>query len=110
MAYNRICQEPDEPGRRSGWKTSRPRSMVPRFLPRFRKRRMRKIDVLNIQRLGAAERVKIEGVDPAIRLTDAGGSFDGEYRETWPAYTATRYLRPGAVGSGTREERDRLLE
>jgi phosphoglycerate dehydrogenase-like enzyme len=71
---------------------------------------MQKINVLNLQRLGAAERAKIEGVDPAIRLTDAGGSFDGEYRETWPAYTATRYLRPGAAGSGTREERDRLLE
>jgi phosphoglycerate dehydrogenase-like enzyme len=70
---------------------------------------VRSINVLNIQRLAAAERAKIEAVDPAIRLTDAGGWFDGEYRETWPAYTATRYLRPGANGSATREERDRLL-
>ena len=70
---------------------------------------MPKIDVLNIQRLSAADRAKIEAVGPAIRLTDAGGWFDGEYRETWPAYTATRYLRPDAIGSGTREERDRLL-
>ena len=30
-------------------------------------------------------------------------------RETWPAFTAARYLAPGATGSGTREERDRLL-
>ncbi|HYZ41095.1 MAG TPA: D-2-hydroxyacid dehydrogenase [Stellaceae bacterium] len=70
---------------------------------------MRKVNFLNIQRLGAAERAKIEAVDPAIQLTDAGGWFDGEYRETWPAYTATRYLRPNASGVGTREERDRLL-
>jgi glyoxylate/hydroxypyruvate reductase len=70
---------------------------------------MTKINVLNIQRLGAAERAQIEAVDPAVQLTDAGGWFDGEYRETWPAYTAGRYLRPDATGSGTREERDRLL-
>jgi len=70
---------------------------------------VRNINVLNIQRLTVAERAKIEAVDPVIQLTDAGGWFDGEYRETWPAYTATRYLRPGANGSATREERNRLL-
>src|SRR5215472_10368132 len=70
---------------------------------------VQKVNVLNIQRLSSAERAKIEAVDPAIRLTDAGGWFDGEYRETWPAYTAARYLRPGANGARTREERDRLL-
>jgi phosphoglycerate dehydrogenase-like enzyme len=67
------------------------------------------INVLNIQRLSAADRAKIETVDAAIRLTDAGGWFDGEYRETWPAYTATRYLRPDATGSGNQADRDRLL-
>ena len=55
------------------------------------------------------DRAKIEAVDPAIRLTDAGGWFDGEIRETWPAFTAARYLSPNSLGSGTREERDRLL-
>jgi phosphoglycerate dehydrogenase-like enzyme len=70
---------------------------------------MRTIQVLNIQRLSTADRAKIEAVDPAMRLTDAGGWFDGEYRTTWPAYTAARYLRPDATGTGTREERDRLL-
>ncbi|MGA7867588.1 MAG: hypothetical protein WCA23_26990, partial [Stellaceae bacterium] len=70
---------------------------------------MRKIDVAIIQHLGAADRSKIEAVDPSIRVNDAGGWFDGEYRETWPAYTAARYLRSGAAGSGTREERDQLL-
>jgi glyoxylate/hydroxypyruvate reductase A len=70
---------------------------------------VRSINVLNIQRLSAADRANIEAVDPAIRLTDAGGWFDGEYRETWPPYSAGRYLRPDATGSGTRDERDRLL-
>ena len=72
-------------------------------------RAMREVQVLNIQRLSAADRAKIEAVDPTVRLTDAGGWFDGEYRETWPAYTAARYLASGAAGSGTREDRDRLL-
>ena len=45
----------------------------------------------------------------AIKLTDAGGWFDGEYRETWPAFATVRYLGPDANGNGTREERDRLL-
>src|SRR6266446_2472982 len=70
---------------------------------------MQEIQVLNIQRLSAADRAKIEAVDPAVRLTDVGGWFDGEYRETWPAYTAARYLAAAATGSGTREERDCLL-
>src|SRR5437660_6551834 len=70
---------------------------------------MREVQVLNIQRLSAADRAKIEAVDPTVRLIDAGGWFDGEYRETWPPYTAARYLASGAAGSGTREDRDRLL-
>jgi phosphoglycerate dehydrogenase-like enzyme len=70
---------------------------------------MRTINVLSIQRLNAAERAKIEGIDPAVRLVDAGGWFDGEYRDTWPAFTSARYLGARATGSGTREERDRLL-
>ena len=67
------------------------------------------LNVLTIQRINSADRARIAAVDPAVRLTDAGGWFDGEYRETWPAFTASRYLAPGATGSGTREERDRLL-
>src|SRR5205809_6814539 len=67
------------------------------------------VNILSIQRVSAAERAQIEGVDPGVRLTDAGGWFDGEYRETWPAYSVARYLRPNSTGQGTREERDRLL-
>jgi phosphoglycerate dehydrogenase-like enzyme len=70
---------------------------------------MQQVNVLNIQRISAADRARIEAVDPAIRLTDAGGWFDGEIRETWPAYTAARYLRPASMGQGSRDERDRLL-
>jgi hypothetical protein len=54
------------------------------------KNSMQTVNVLNIQRLSAADRAKIEAFDQAIQLTDAGGWFDGEYRETWPAYAAAR--------------------
>jgi len=75
----------------------------------FGKSSMRKINVLSIEHISAEDRAKIEAVDPAIQLTDAGGWYDGEIRETWPAFTSARYLAPGAMGAGTREERDRLL-
>ena len=70
---------------------------------------MRTINVLAMQRTSAADRARIEAVDPAIKVTDAGGWFDGEIRETWPAFATARYLGPNANGHGTREERDRLL-
>ena len=70
---------------------------------------MRTVNVLAIQRVKPADRARIEAVDPTVRFTDAGGWFDGEIRNSWPAYTAARYLAPGASGAGTQEERDRLL-
>ncbi len=70
---------------------------------------MPSVNILSIQRVGAAERARIEAIDPGVRLTDAGGWFDGEYRETWAPYAASRYLAPNSTGRGTREERDRLL-
>ena len=70
---------------------------------------MQSVNVLAIQRMRPDERAQIEAVDPCVRLVDAGGWFDGEYRQTWPAYAVARYLRPGSGGEGTREERDRLL-
>ena len=51
----------------------------------------------------------IRAVDPSVVLTMAPGWFDGEVRETWPAYTTNRYLRADANGRGTRAERDALL-
>ncbi len=71
---------------------------------------MDKLDVLSIQRINAGDRAMIEAVDPAIELTDAGGWFDGEIRQTWPAFTTERYLQPDATGAGSRAERDRLLK
>ena len=70
---------------------------------------MHHINVLSIQRISPEERRQIEAVDAAVRLTDAGGWYDGEIRATWPAFTSARYLPPNAAGSGSREERDRLL-
>src|SRR5437764_9837642 len=67
------------------------------------------MNVLVIQRLRAADLEQIKAVDPRVRLIEAGGWFDGEYRETWPAYAVARYLSPKSAGQGTREERDRLL-
>jgi phosphoglycerate dehydrogenase-like enzyme len=70
---------------------------------------MREVTVLSTQRTSAAERARIEAVDPGVRLTDAGGWFDGEIRENWTDFAAARYLVPGSTGSGSRAERDRLL-
>lgn len=70
---------------------------------------MEPVNVLVIQRISAADRARIAAVDPAVHVVDAGGWFDGEIRETWPAYTAARYLPPDAAGTGTRAERDALL-
>jgi len=70
---------------------------------------MRSINILATQRISTADRAKIEAADPAVQLIDAGGWFDGEIRETFTAYAAARYLAPHSTGSGSREERDRLL-
>jgi phosphoglycerate dehydrogenase-like enzyme len=70
---------------------------------------MQPVTILTLTRLSAADRAKIEAVDPTVRLIDAAGWFDGEYRATWPAFSAERYLAPGANGRGTRQERDRML-
>ena len=70
---------------------------------------MQTITILAIQRISAQDRARIEAVDPRIRLIDAGGWFDGEYRDTWPRFTSERYLGENAHGQGDRAERDRLL-
>ena len=59
---------------------------------------MREVKILSITRIGAADRERIEAVDPAIRFTDAGGWFDGEYRETWPEYAVSRYVPRSSTG------------
>ena len=67
------------------------------------------LNILTLMRLSSGDRTRIEAVDPAMQLIDGSGWFDGEYRETWPAFSADRYLAPGAAGRGSRAERDRLL-
>ncbi len=67
------------------------------------------MNILSLVRISAGDRARIESVAPGITLNDAGGWFDGEYRETWPAFTSERYLSPGSTGRGTRDERDALL-
>ncbi|MEM9354740.1 MAG: D-2-hydroxyacid dehydrogenase [Pseudomonadota bacterium] len=68
------------------------------------------IKVLTIHPLNADAQTKIRSVDPSIELTDAGGWFAGEIRETWPEFAVTRYLSNEATGSGSRQERDELLK
>jgi phosphoglycerate dehydrogenase-like enzyme len=70
---------------------------------------MRTVNVLVIQRISAADRARIEAVDPSVRLTDVSGWFDGEIRDTWPPHSVARYLAPGPAGHGTRTERDGVL-
>jgi phosphoglycerate dehydrogenase-like enzyme len=67
------------------------------------------INVLTIVPISPTDLARIEAVDPTVRVTNAGGWFDDEIRETWPPYASQRYLAPTARGTGTREERDRLL-
>ena len=53
---------------------------------------MRQIKVLSIQRISPELAQKIEAVDGAVQLTDAGGWYDGEVRETWPSFGTSRSL------------------
>ncbi len=70
---------------------------------------MASVNILTLQRFSAADTARILAVEPAINLVDAGGWFEGEYRETWPEFTIDRYLGKSAQGQGTRAERDAML-
>ena len=67
------------------------------------------INILSLTPLPEAVQDQIRQADSSVRLTMAPGWFDGEIRETWPAFTSARYLRAEARGHATRAERDRLL-
>ena len=67
---------------------------------------MRTVKILSMVRLSDAEKDKIRAIHPGIEVTDAGGWFDGEIRESWPEYAANRYLPAGSNGVGTRAQRD----
>ncbi len=49
----------------------------------------------------------IRAVDPSVDLVEAGGWFEGEFADSWPAETINRYVR--GTGRGTRADRDRML-
>ncbi|MDQ8731828.1 D-2-hydroxyacid dehydrogenase [Bradyrhizobium sp. LHD-71] len=70
---------------------------------------MQPVKILSLQRLSRGAAKKIEAVDARVQLTDAGGWFDGEIRETWPEFNTRRYMTADAQGHGSREERNRLL-
>lgn len=65
--------------------------------------------IVSLIPVAAAARERIAAVDPSIRLVMAPNWFDGEIRDTWPAFTARSYLRPDSNGEGTRQARDALL-
>ena len=67
------------------------------------------LSVLSLIPLPESIQDEIRSVDPSVALTMAPGWFDGEIRETWPAFTTDRYLGRDSRGHGTREERDALL-
>lgn len=52
---------------------------------------------------------RIAAIDPSVRVIDARGWFDVEFRETWPPWTVQRYVgeRGGPISS--RPQRDALL-
>lgn len=66
-------------------------------------------NILSLVPLPEPIQAEIRAVDPAVSLTLAPGWFDGEIRESWPAFTAQRYVAEGSNGKGTRDERDGLL-
>jgi len=70
---------------------------------------MRTVNVLVIQPIADAELAQIASLDPRLRVVDARGWFDDEYRETWPKWSVDRYLGTRSGPPSTRAERDRLL-
>ena len=45
---------------------------------------MHTVNVLVIQPIDDAELAQIARLDPRLRVVDARGLFDDEYRQTWP--------------------------
>ena len=70
---------------------------------------MRSVNVLVIVPVADEALARIRAIDSRLDVIDARGWFDGEMRETWPQWTAQRYLghRPGPTSS--RQHRDELL-
>src|SRR2546422_9051131 len=70
---------------------------------------MHRVDVLVIQPIGDEELAQIARLDSRLRVVDARGWFDDEFRQTWPQWSVDRYLGKRPCPPSTRAERDRLL-
>ena len=70
---------------------------------------MSTVNVLVIQPIADEELAQIARVDPRLCVVDARGWFDDEIRQTWPQWTAERYLGKRSAPPSTRAERDRAL-
>lgn len=65
------------------------------------------LKIVSLVTLPSADAARIRAEFPEAELLEAGGWFDGEYAQTWPAATVGRYV--AGRGQGTRAERDALL-
>ena len=54
-------------------------------------------NIVSLVGLSQDEAHAIRSIDTGVDLIEAGGAFNGEYAQTWPAATAARYVR-GNVG------------
>ncbi len=69
----------------------------------------RSVNVLVIERISDDAMAQLARVDPAVRVLDARGWFDGEIRATWPEWAVRRYLGDRPSPKTDRGERDQLL-
>ena len=69
------------------------------------------VEVLVITPVPDEVLARIAAVDPRVKVVDARGWFDGEIAETWPRWTAQRYLgrRVSPPPATTRQQRDQVL-
>ena len=65
------------------------------------------LNILSLVPLSAADIEAINAISSEVSVHDAGGWFDGEYAESWPAASVASYVR--GSGRGSRSERDALL-
>jgi phosphoglycerate dehydrogenase-like enzyme len=70
---------------------------------------MEPVEVLVIAPVSDEALARIAAVDPRLQVVDARNWFDGELRDTWPAWTVRRYLGPGDGPRTSRAQRDRRL-
>ena len=68
-----------------------------------------KLRVATITKVTDRDREMIAAVDPRIDFVDAGGWFDNEIIDGWPAWTGRRYVRTPEDEGPSREDRDNVL-